>query len=69
VGIVAHGRSTPKAVFNALKAALHTAEAELGTELLASMTRAEHWLPQRSKKAGAQAPDEPEVGSPLGLSS
>jgi glycerol-3-phosphate acyltransferase PlsX len=53
VGIVAHGRSSPKAIQNALNAALRTAQASLRDELTASLARAEGWLPGRVKGKGA----------------
>jgi glycerol-3-phosphate acyltransferase PlsX len=48
VGIVAHGRSSPKAIKNALRAALQTAEARGHPALRESMGRAAAWLPARS---------------------
>ena len=45
-GIVAHGRSSPKAIFSALKAALQVAEADLPKEIRASMAKAQSWLPR-----------------------
>jgi glycerol-3-phosphate acyltransferase PlsX len=47
VGIVAHGRSNPKAIKNALAAAMQTVEAALHTEIHASLERANAWLPAR----------------------
>ncbi len=56
VGIVAHGRSNPKAIKNALKAALHTSEVHLAQELARSVQRASAWLPARGRgDAGAEA--------------
>jgi phosphate acyltransferase len=46
VGIVAHGRSTPKALKNALKAALECAQVRLDEELAIRIRRAEAWMPQ-----------------------
>ncbi len=50
VGIVAHGRSSGKAVKNALRAALQTAEAHLQDELAARIGGAHSWLPTRLSK-------------------
>lgn len=50
VGIVAHGRSTPKAIKNALLGALQTAEAGLHREVEESIARAAEWLPRRAAK-------------------
>jgi glycerol-3-phosphate acyltransferase PlsX len=55
VGIVAHGRSNPKAIKNALKAALHTAEARLTQEIAGSVQRAAAWLPPRGRGAEPEA--------------
>lgn len=46
VGIVAHGRSSPKAIKNALQTALRTAEVGLRGELAAAIARAAAWLPR-----------------------
>ncbi|MFP2910356.1 phosphate acyltransferase PlsX [Pyxidicoccus sp. 3LFB2] len=53
VGIVAHGRSTPRALSNALGAALAMAEGGLQEELTRCIERASGWLPthQKGKKA------------------
>jgi phosphate acyltransferase len=48
VAIVAHGRSTPRAMQSALTAALHTAQAQLPEELTLRMGSAQSWLPQKS---------------------
>lgn len=58
VGIVAHGRSSPKAVKNALLAALRTAEARLDREIEVAIARAGAWLPQKAVK-GKGATGEP----------
>src|SRR5262249_35709975 len=50
VGIVAHGRSNPKAIKNALKAALHTAEAHLREELSRRIEAMRSWLPIKPSK-------------------
>ncbi|MHB8872801.1 MAG: phosphate acyltransferase PlsX [Myxococcaceae bacterium] len=51
VGIVAHGRSSPKAIKNALLAAKHTVEAALHAELRHSIEAARAWLPARARSA------------------
>ncbi|MDY7229924.1 phosphate acyltransferase PlsX [Hyalangium rubrum] len=53
VGIVAHGRSSPRAIQSALGAALQMAQAGLQTELTRCIERARAWLParQRGKRA------------------
>jgi phosphate acyltransferase len=43
VGIVAHGRSSPKAIKNALKAALECAQVKLEQELALRIKRSESW--------------------------
>ncbi|MBI3186182.1 MAG: phosphate acyltransferase PlsX [Myxococcales bacterium] len=48
VTIVAHGRSSSKAIKNALGAALHTVRADLKEELRAAVSRAKAWVPARS---------------------
>lgn len=53
VGIVAHGRSSPKAVKNALKAAVHTVEAQLQDALAGAIERASAWLPPRRSEERA----------------
>jgi phosphate acyltransferase len=56
VGIVAHGRSNPKAIANALRAALTNAQVELPLELQRALDRAHGWLPARrpgKEKGGA----------------
>jgi glycerol-3-phosphate acyltransferase PlsX len=65
VGIVAHGRSSPKAIFNALKAAVTVAEAELPKEILASMHQARTWLPSRKGRGESEhsIPEGPELSS------
>lgn len=50
VGIVAHGRSNPKAIKNALKAALQTAEAQLRDELSRRIEAMKSWLPTKPAK-------------------
>ncbi len=59
VGIVAHGRSDARAIFNALRAALTTVEARLQSELGQSIGRAAAWLPNRTGKKGKGATSEP----------
>jgi glycerol-3-phosphate acyltransferase PlsX len=56
VGIVAHGRSTPRALSNALGAALAMAESGLQEELTRCIERASVWLPTHQK--GKKATDE-----------
>jgi glycerol-3-phosphate acyltransferase PlsX len=56
VGIVAHGRSSPRAIHNALGAALATAESGLQEELTRCVERAGAWLPTHQK--GKRATDE-----------
>jgi glycerol-3-phosphate acyltransferase PlsX len=53
VGIVAHGRSTPRAIKNALEAALQAAQAGVQEELTRCIAKASTWLParQRGKRA------------------
>ncbi len=53
VAVVAHGRSNPKAVKNALKAALTTARSGLNDELVRDMALTEEWLPPRRRGKGA----------------
>ncbi|QDE69726.1 MULTISPECIES: phosphate acyltransferase PlsX [Myxococcus] len=55
VGIVAHGRSTPRALFNALGAALAMAEGGVQAELTRCIGRAGAWLPTHPK--GKRATD------------
>jgi len=50
VGIVAHGRSNPKAIKNALRAALQTAEGQVREEIVSRMEQAQSWLPSHSRK-------------------
>jgi glycerol-3-phosphate acyltransferase PlsX len=57
VGIVAHGRSSEKAIKNALKAAVHTAQAQVQQAISESLERAQAWLPGRSAKAQKEAAD------------
>lgn len=49
VGIVAHGRSSPKAIKNALRAALEVVEAGLEEELTTQIAAAQQWLPARER--------------------
>jgi glycerol-3-phosphate acyltransferase PlsX len=49
VGIVAHGRSSPRAIQNALGAALQTARAGLQAELTRCIAQASAWLPSRRR--------------------
>jgi glycerol-3-phosphate acyltransferase PlsX len=57
VAIVAHGRSSPRAIQNALKAALQTARSGLQAELTNCIEQAGLWLPprQRGKRATGDA--------------
>ncbi|ATB38042.1 phosphate acyltransferase PlsX [Cystobacter fuscus] len=49
VGIVAHGRSSPRAIQQALVAALRNAEAGLRAELTRCIAQAASWLPVRQR--------------------
>ncbi|MBJ6765107.1 phosphate acyltransferase PlsX [Myxococcaceae bacterium JPH2] len=53
VGIVAHGRSSPRAIFNALVTALQAARAGMQEEMTRCIRNAAAWLPaqQKGKKA------------------
>lgn len=53
VAVVAHGRSSPQAIQNALKAALHTARSGFQEELTRCVERAAGWLPSRQRGKGA----------------
>jgi phosphate acyltransferase len=53
VGIVAHGRSTPRALQQALEAALQTTQAGLRAELTRCIAEAAVWLPARQRGKGA----------------
>lgn len=53
VGVVAHGRSSPRAIQNALAAALHTAQSSTREEIAAAIGRATSWLPARVRGKGA----------------
>lgn len=55
VGIVAHGRSSPRAVQSALKAALQTARARLQEELALRIQQSSAWLPPRRAGKGKLA--------------
>jgi len=55
VGIVAHGRSNPKAIKNALKAALQTAEGQVREEIAARIDEAQTWLPSSRRKRAKEA--------------
>src|SRR5215468_2603807 len=55
VGIVAHGRSNPKAIKNALKAALQTAEGQVREEIVSRMEQAQSWLPSHPRKRPKEA--------------
>jgi glycerol-3-phosphate acyltransferase PlsX len=57
VGIVAHGRSSPRAFQQALAAALRNAEAGLQAELTRCIAQASAWLPVR-QRGGRGAPRE-----------
>jgi glycerol-3-phosphate acyltransferase PlsX len=52
VGIVAHGRSSPRALQQALEAALQTAQAGLRSELTRRIAEATAWLPARQRGKG-----------------
>jgi glycerol-3-phosphate acyltransferase PlsX len=58
VAIVAHGRSNPKAVKNALKGALQTAQAQLQRELSKRIEAARSWLPAAANKTIRKAAGE-----------
>jgi glycerol-3-phosphate acyltransferase PlsX len=58
VGIIAHGRSSPKAVMNALRTALETAQAQLKDEMAARIAAAS-WLPQRGARREKEATATP----------
>lgn len=53
VAIVAHGRSSPRAIQNALKAALQTVGSGLQAELTRCIEQSSAWLPPRSRGKGA----------------
>ncbi|HZN94294.1 MAG TPA: phosphate acyltransferase PlsX [Myxococcales bacterium] len=55
VAIVAHGRSSPKAVKNALFAALANAQVHLKEEIAAALDRAAQWLPKRAGRKVEEA--------------
>jgi glycerol-3-phosphate acyltransferase PlsX len=55
VSIVAHGRSSPRAIQKALEAALRTAQAGLRAELTRCIAEAAAWLPARQRGKGATA--------------
>jgi glycerol-3-phosphate acyltransferase PlsX len=55
VGVVAHGRSSPKAIMNALSAAMNTAQVSMRDELIAALARAEAWLPSKASTRGKGA--------------
>src|SRR5215831_3103222 len=55
VGIVAHGRSNPKAIKNALRAALQTAEGQVREEIVSRMEQAQSWLPSHPRKRPKEA--------------
>ena len=56
VGVVAHGRSSPRAILNALRAAARTASGGLQAELTQRIGAAETWLPPRRERGrGATA--------------
>jgi glycerol-3-phosphate acyltransferase PlsX len=58
VGIIAHGRSSPKAMRNALKTALSAAAKQMSDELRQRVEQAQSWLPRRhgmEKEAAAPA--------------
>jgi glycerol-3-phosphate acyltransferase PlsX len=55
VGVVAHGRSSAKAIKNALGTAFTTAQVQLKEELAARIDSARAWLPQRAMPRGKEA--------------
>lgn len=57
VGIVAHGRSTPRAIQNALAAALQASLSGVQAELTRCIDRASAWLPARQRGKRATGPD------------
>jgi glycerol-3-phosphate acyltransferase PlsX len=63
VGIIAHGRSTPKAIKNALKAALINAEVHLDQELSSEIARAKTWMPAKARTKGGATADTHEQHS------
>ena len=65
VGIVAHGRSNPKAVKNALRACLQTAEVQLSQEIARCIQRAGSWLPDRAERRRAGQAGEAPAGPAL----
>lgn len=56
IGIIAHGRSTPKAIKNALRTALSAADVHLSDELRQRLEEAQRWLPQRQRPEKEAAP-------------
>jgi glycerol-3-phosphate acyltransferase PlsX len=66
VGIIAHGRSGPKAIRNAIRVAAEAGAAHLGPELAAAANKgAEYCTPRAESPEPARAPESP-VGSPIG---
>ena len=59
VGIVAHGRSSPRAIVSALRVARRTVEADLQTTLAAAVVAAGSWLPTRPVKGAKGRTPEP----------
>jgi phosphate acyltransferase len=59
VGVVAHGRSSPRAVASALRVARRTVEADLQSGLTAAIAAARRWLPTRAVKAAKGETPEP----------
>jgi glycerol-3-phosphate acyltransferase PlsX len=55
VGIVAHGRSNPRAIRSALHAALETVQVQLRQELTQRIAAARSWLPSRRAGQGKEA--------------
>lgn len=53
VGIVAHGRSNPKAIMNALRAAAETAQVHMREEISKRIVEAASWIPGR-RAAGVE---------------
>jgi len=59
VGIVAHGRSSPRAVASALRVARRTVEADLEGSLAGAIARSRTWLPTRAVKGSKGKTPEP----------
>lgn len=65
VGIVAHGRSSPRAIQQALAAAARTAEAGLHAEMTRCIARAGSWLPVRQRGRRTVGKEPPGGGGGL----